>query len=127
MSLVQPIGLLTDAYEDGFLSWNSRLGADRWQLQVLWPSIYLPNRNKYSTPSQAADYIDQSSSIRDPRIGFSLADLPASLSIVWVAVRLSDVVSNNRTFSSVKTCSCTWITPNSIDTRELVLGACHFL
>jgi hypothetical protein len=87
----------------------------------LWPSIYLPNRNKYSRPSKAADYIDESSSIPDPRTGFSLADLPASSSIVWVAVRVSDVVSNNRIF---KTCSRTWITPNSIDTRELVLGAC---
>ena len=78
-------------------------------LQVLiYPSIYLPNRNKYRRPSQTANYIDESSSIPDFRIGFSLADLPASLSIVWVAVRVSDVVSNNRIFSSVKT--CTWIT-----------------
>ena len=28
------------------------------------------------------DYIDESPSIPDPRIGFSLADLPASLSLV---------------------------------------------
>ena len=103
---------------------NSQFGLGDHYLQVLiYPSIYLPNRNKYIRPSQAADYIDESLSIPDPRIGFSLADLPASLSIVWVAVRVSDVVSNNRIFSSVKT--CTRIMPNSIDMRELVLGACH--
>jgi hypothetical protein len=51
--------------------------------------------DKYSRPnskySKAADYIDESLSIPDPRIGFFIADLPASLSIVWVAVRILDV------------------------------------
>ena len=88
-------------------------------LKYLWLSIYLPNRNKYSRPSQVADYIDESLSISDPRtFGFSLADLPASLSIVWVVVWVSDVVSNNRIFSSVKTHALE-LCPTLL-TRELV-------
>jgi len=117
--------LLTDAYdsEDGlFLT-----GLDSEQIEQIVIFFIYASGGRYSiyqTEINIADpikpqIIDRSLSISDPRIGFFLADLPASLSIVWVAVQISDVSIRIFFFSPVKNRN----KPNSIDTRELVLGA----
>jgi hypothetical protein len=62
--------------------------------------------------SKAADYIDESLNIPDPRIGFFIADLPASLSIVWVAVRISDVSIRILFFPPVKKHDALGLSPN---------------
>jgi hypothetical protein len=79
-------------------------------------------KKKLIQTNKAADYIDDRLSIPDPKIGFFLADLPASLSIVWVAVRISDVSIRFFFPTCQKTTTALEISP-SIDTRELVLGA----